>query len=306
MTKCVVLLFLFLFPLIADCQRVDFFTTAKGEKIFFRDYGSPDMKPVLILSGGPGNDCQQVQDIAFAFKDDFRCILLEQRGTGLSKLKDISQSSFKLDDYINDTHLLLAKLKIDNIILIGHSWGATLAMSYAAKYPMIVSKLILIGPGSYRSDTSIKETFADNKLARLNADDAVRFKRLEFINTHRNLTPVEAHEYTYIKYLPYVFDKSNYDTLLQQIEKGKPDTVIQRLVSQNLRLINFDLREKISNFDIPIFCICGRQDPLAFITYEIKIMQPKTKIYWISKCGHFPMYEQPEIFFCTLKNALEF
>jgi len=43
--------------------------------------------PLLILSGGPGLDASYVRPVAAQLSKTHRCIVLEQRGTGLSSLE---------------------------------------------------------------------------------------------------------------------------------------------------------------------------------------------------------------------------
>ncbi len=52
-------------------------------------------------------------------------------------------------------HELLAQLKVSPAILVGHSFGGTLALGVARRYPQDVAKLVLAAPGAggLRSDT---------------------------------------------------------------------------------------------------------------------------------------------------------
>jgi pimeloyl-ACP methyl ester carboxylesterase len=56
-------------------------------------------------------------------------------------------------------------------VVVGHSWGAMLGLSFAARYPERVSKLVLVGCGTY--DKVARARFRDNVSAGLDAYDAV-------------------------------------------------------------------------------------------------------------------------------------
>ena len=46
-------------------------------------------------------------------------------------------------------HQVLSSLGVARPVLVGHSWGSALALSYALQYPTEVSALILVAPAAY-------------------------------------------------------------------------------------------------------------------------------------------------------------
>ena len=50
--------------------------------------------------------------------------------------------------------------------------------------------------------------------------------------------------------------------------------------------------------------ICGRQDFLTYIAYELKLANQKINLHWIDKSGHFPMYENPKEFYSVIDKIL--
>jgi len=102
-------------------------------------------QPILLLSGGPGNSADQLSALAQRLATANRCILFEQRGTGSSLTIPLDSTTINLDQAMQDVTLLLSQLGIGKVTILGHSWGAMLAMSYAIKHPDAVAKLILIG-----------------------------------------------------------------------------------------------------------------------------------------------------------------
>ena len=47
---------------------------------------------------------------------------------------------------IEDVEALRLAFHLDQLILLGHSWGGGLAVMYAAHYPKRVRRMILVGP----------------------------------------------------------------------------------------------------------------------------------------------------------------
>jgi pimeloyl-ACP methyl ester carboxylesterase len=68
------------------------------------------------------------------------------------------------------------------------------------------------------------------------------------------------------------------------------------LIFQSLSKTGFNLSKPLAQINKPVYIITGCQDPGAFVSYEIKILQPKAQLFWINKAGHLPMFEQPALF----------
>lgn len=112
-------------------------------KIYWEESGNPAGVPVLYLHGGPGvgtdQSCRTFFDPNF-----YRIILFDQRGCGKSTPLGclINNTTW---DLIEDINNLRKFLSIDRCLLFGGSWGSTLALTYAIKYPKNVLGLVLRG-----------------------------------------------------------------------------------------------------------------------------------------------------------------
>jgi pimeloyl-ACP methyl ester carboxylesterase len=70
---------------------------------------------------------------------------------------------------LDDVSRVLDTCSSDSISLIGHSWGATLALLYAALHPTRIDKLLLLGIGPVNA--AMHEQYELNVRARLSASD---------------------------------------------------------------------------------------------------------------------------------------
>ena len=74
-----------------------------------------------------------------SLKKKYRCIILHQRGTGKSLLKEVNENTVNVERYNEDLNGLFNHLGGRKLILVGHSWGGMLSFSYASNEPDKIS-----------------------------------------------------------------------------------------------------------------------------------------------------------------------
>jgi len=111
--------------------------------IFVEESGNPNGKPVVFLHGGPGGGIESIYRQYFN-PNLWRIIIFDQRGCGKSiPAAELDQNTTW--DLINDIENIRKYLSIKNWMVFGGSWGSTLSLSYAIKYPSRCNSLILRG-----------------------------------------------------------------------------------------------------------------------------------------------------------------
>ncbi|WP_050605567.1 prolyl aminopeptidase [Ruegeria sp. 6PALISEP08] len=114
-----------------------------GHRIYVEQCGNPDGIPIVILHGGPGGGCSPAMRRYFDPRT-FRVILFDQRGCGRSR-PTASVENNTTWHLVADIERLRDLFEIDEWIVFGGSWGATLALIYAQTHPDRVSRLVLRG-----------------------------------------------------------------------------------------------------------------------------------------------------------------
>jgi proline iminopeptidase len=119
-----------------------------GHRIYWEVSGNPDGKPAVFLHGGPGSGCTPMQRRLFD-PEAYRIILFDQRGCGRSTPSVVEpDADFTANTtwhLVADLEVLREHLEVGRWQLFGGSWGATLAMAYAQRYPERVSEVVLRG-----------------------------------------------------------------------------------------------------------------------------------------------------------------
>lgn len=273
-----------------------FLSSVDGTKLFVREFGMGE--PILLLSGGPGLNADYLKPVWEELSKNFRCIVLDQRGTGRSVVSSVDSVSMSMNNYINDISVLQEHLNLKSVPIVGHSWGGMLAMEYAANKPDKVSSLILVGPGG--PTKNFYSYLSDNILMRLNESDLKEMALLDSLNIP-NLQAI---------WPGYFYDrkmgiKSRAEMDFEDIW-GQPRVLnytVSNYISRDTQRISL-----LNNFDGEAIIIQGRQDPVGESTvYEILKLLPQAQINFIEQCGHFPWLEKPEQtekFYNVLNDAL--
>jgi proline iminopeptidase len=115
----------------------------KGHSIYYELSGNPKGKPVLFVHGGPGGGFSS-NDKRYFNPKLFNIITFDQRGSGKSKPFASIKNNIT-NDLVDDIKKLLDFFGIKKAYLFGGSWGSTLCLVYAIKYPETVLGMVIRG-----------------------------------------------------------------------------------------------------------------------------------------------------------------
>ncbi|WP_119154127.1 prolyl aminopeptidase [Caldimonas tepidiphila] len=111
--------------------------------LYWEESGNPEGIPVVYVHGGPGGGSSPDKRQWFD-PDSYRIILFDQRGAfRATPLAEVQGNTTQL--LVEDMEALRKMLGIEKWLLAGGSWGTTLSVAYAQKYPDACLGLILRG-----------------------------------------------------------------------------------------------------------------------------------------------------------------
>ena len=126
-----------------------------------RYYGKKSFR-AAVIHGGPGAP------------GSVACIARELSKT-FGVIEPI-QSRYSVSELIEELRQQLQSVTQEPLTLIGHSWGAWLAVLYAAEYPRSVRQLVLIGGGPF--EERFVPMITERRLSRLSSTEANEFRTL--------------------------------------------------------------------------------------------------------------------------------
>jgi proline iminopeptidase len=110
-------------------------------EIYVESVGRSGGIPVVYLHGGPGSGCQPDHRRLFD-PERFHAVLFDQRGAGRSRPKGGREHN-TLPHLIADMEKIREQFGFERWMVVGGSWGATLALAYAEAHPGRVSGIVL-------------------------------------------------------------------------------------------------------------------------------------------------------------------
>ncbi len=115
-----------------------------GVRFFYSVRGTAaDMPPVVFLHGGPGQGSEHFEALGGRFLErDLRVVYFDQRGSGLSE-RPVNRD-YAVATMVDDIEALRREFGTPKIAVMGHSFGAVLALEYAAKYSTTTSHVIIV------------------------------------------------------------------------------------------------------------------------------------------------------------------
>ncbi len=259
----------------------------RDTKIFFDIEGvglSPQgermvQKPVaFLIHGGPGADHTSYKPSFGPLSDRMQLVYFDHRGNGRSARGD--QSTYTLDNNVEDMEALRQYLGLRKIVVIGGSYGGMVGLTYASRYPEHVSHLIVYA-------TVPDSRFLSRAQAILDETGTPEQKAIAqhlWNGTFRD----EAHLAEYFRLMAPMYSKT-YDPTQPGTswKRAKLSTdAINVAFSGFLR--TYDIRHELKKITAPTLVIGGRHDWICQPEFseEIARLVPNSDLRIFENSGH--------------------
>ena len=137
-----------------------------GIRLHYLDWGGNG--PILLFLAGMGCNAHIFDRFAPRFTDQFHVLALTRRGHGES---DHPETGYDINTLTEDIRLFLDALKIDRVILAGHSMAGVEMSHFAAIHPERLLRLVYLDAAYYRNSPEFKTMQEKNPLRAIQIPD---------------------------------------------------------------------------------------------------------------------------------------
>lgn len=269
-----------------------------GNELEIEVLGDDPSLPVMIVHhGAPGLGSRDEPKRGYgAFRDRFRVVVFDARGSGTSEGKP----PFTHEQWVADVDAIRQWMGVERFVMAGGSYGGFIAMEYAIRYPGRLSALIL---RDTVADHSFREGFirsiAGSERVGLDRDLVDRVTRgevrsnEEFREFWRKALRIYNHDYdpaaveARAAATPYRFETHNF-----AFAKNVPA---------------YDVKDRIGRITCPTLVVVGRSDPITpvWCSEEIVARIKGSRLVIFENSGHSPPLEEPEKFQRVVRAFLD-
>jgi pimeloyl-ACP methyl ester carboxylesterase len=250
---------------------------------------------VIVLHGGPAA-AGSAAPLAQGLADSFRVLEPWQRGSG--------EEPLTVRIHISDLHDLI-RMNCDKQrpAMVGESWGAMLALAYAAEHPGSVGPLALVGCGTFEEKSRMRMHSILNE--RMDENTRREIAAIEKKYPDPNVQLMKQYELTKQLY--------NYDPVgKEQNENSAASFDMQAHKETWNDMIKLQKNgvypRAFSSITSPVLMLHGSYDPHPgqMIRDSLRLHLPQLHYVELDKCGHSPWIERAvqDEFFILLKNWL--
>lgn len=250
---------------------------------------------LLVMHGGLGLDHTYLRPWLDPLADDLRVVYYDHRGNGRSERPE-SLEGVGHGTWTADADALREHLGEDGILLLGHSYGAFLALEYAVRYAERLRGLILVSAtpaldyvpealerARARATEAEMETLTELLSGPVSDDATLREKWLRVL-------PVYFHEYEE-RYGEEMDRDARYSARAFNHAFGRC-------------LPGYDMEPRLGEIRVPTLVLSGHHDwltPPDLGARRLLDSVPDVHGVVFEKSGHFPFAEEPEAFVATIR-----
>lgn len=277
-----------------------------GVRFWYCVSGSADAlrSPVVFVHGGPGEGSQHFAALTGPrLETDALVVYFDQRGSGRSERP--WRREYAIATLVEDLEQLRIALGVEQVSLIGHSFGALLALEYAATYPDRAASLILV------SGLSDLPATGRSVCSRLEAIDPAAFARAMesptasgVCNSFAAYLGEESERFARESMYPNPRVGELVDSL-DRVDGLRNTGEIGRFLFAQADLLSYRF-EGHDRVAMPVLVVAGREDHQIGFTPQEALAQalPDAELLVIENGGHFPHVDDPSEFSAAVLTFL--
>ncbi|HVB24753.1 MAG TPA: proline iminopeptidase-family hydrolase [Ktedonobacteraceae bacterium] len=258
--------------------------------------------PLLTLHGGPGSAHHYLEPLE-QLANERPVIFYDQLGCGKSERPD-DTSLWQRGRFVEELSQIRQALNLEQVHLLGHSWGTMLAIDYALTRPGGLVSLVLASPA-----LSIPRWLEDMERYRKSLPLTVQ----QILEEHEKNGTTDSDEYQEASmefYQRYLCRLSPWPEPLERTLANEGTDVYNTMWGpaefyMTGNLLNYDCTPMLGEIDIPTLFTCGRYDEATpETTAWYQSLLPKSELVVFEQSAHMAHLEETELYLQTVRDFL--
>ncbi len=243
----------------------------------------------LLMIHGLGSYIPAWRKNIEGLSNQFRCIAVDLPNYGKSSKGDYTFSMRFFADTLTE---FINKLELKNVVLIGHSMGAQIAVTLVLYSMIKVEKLVLLAPAGFEVFSEKEKIFFKNLMtpSNIKATPVEQIEANFAANFSDNSLPEDAR---------FMFQ----DRLLMRSSEKEYDYYCNMIPKCVMGMLEAPIFDQLQNIKIPSLILFGNEDlliPNKILHPHLSTTQvakagnqkiPNSQLHMLSCCGHFITWE---------------
>ena len=278
------------------------YVDVEGGRVWYRIVGSGNETPLLLLHGGPGAPSYYLNPLE-QVSVDRPVIFYDQLGAGRSD-RPSDESLWRMERFISELVSVREALGLEEVHILGHSWGSMLAVDYMLTEPDGVRSLILASPVmSVRRWTEdaerlvaqlpeeMQQAIEHHEAAGTTDDPEYQAATKEYNKRYQSRSDPRSAD------LLLTFE--NFNAELYSFMWGPSE------FTATGTLKDYEREDVLPNLDLPVLFTAGQYDEATPESlHHFHSLVPDSRIVIFENSAHMTMLDEPEPYANTIREFL--
>lgn len=257
--------------------------------------------PLILLHGGPGLDHHEFADYLDPLCDQFRLILVDMRAQGRSDT--CPEETWTLEQMAKDVVSLAEALGLEKYAVLGHSYGAFVALQNAVDFPSAAAQTIVSGGvPSARFLEVVDKNLAEFEPESLRKQVADSWAREADAQTQAEFASLMHDQ------MPFHFGDP-LDPRIIEYEERTAETVYSPAILQHFAKAEYggiEVEARLENVTQPVLVCTGRHDRVCTVEAAEAMAKglPDSKLVIFENSGHMTFVEENELYLNVIREFL--
>jgi proline-specific peptidase len=265
--------------------------------------GPADGHPLIVLHGGPGLDHHEFGGYLDPLTDDgVRLLLVDQRAQGRSERVD--PRTWTLERHAQDVIMLARALRLSSYGVLGHSYGAFVALQNAVDFPNMATQTIVSCGVASSADWF---GTIDEHIARFEPEPVRRRVIDAWAREETAATPDDVRSILRDQ-RPFHF-ADPFDGRISEYEEHTTKAVYAPEVFRHFAMQTeggIEVEDRLSGVSHPVLVMAGRHDRTCVVDASIAMSErlPNSELVVFERSAHMPFVEEPRAYVSAIRDFI--